>query len=144
MAIVQPLLETDTFRRSLVLDSAGTVSAESLRYGWVSIPTAEVSQELTAQQCNALYKATLEDIAAMDMTDTSLYSNQNCLVQITLDDTVHDREFSIYLNRQCTRTLALLQEWDIIQTPKDAFGIDDMGDYADTIEYPGITVPYSA
>ncbi len=144
MAIVQPLLETDTFRRSLVLDSAGTVSAESLRYGWVSIPTAEVSRELTAQQCNALYKATLEDIAAMDMTDTSLYSNQNCLVQIILDDTVHDREFSIYLNRQCTRTLALLQEWDIIQTPEDAFGIDDMGDYAGTIEYPGITVPYSA
>lgn len=145
MTIVQPLLETDTFRRSLVLDSTGTVSAEDLRYGWVSIPTAEVSRELTAQQCNALYKAALEDIAAMDMTDTSLYSNQNCLVQITLDDTVHDREFSIYLNRQCTRTLALLQEWDIIQTPEDAFGgIDDMGDYVDTIEYPGITVPYSA
>ena len=145
MSIVQPLLETDTFRRSLVLDSAGTVSAEDLRYGWVVIPTADVSRELTAQQSQALYQAALEDIAAMDMTDTSLYSNQSCLVQITLEDTVHDREFSIYLNRQCTRTLALLQEWDIIQTPEDAFGgIDDMGDYVDTIEYPGITVPYSA
>ena len=65
-------------------------------------------------------------------------------MQITLDDTVHDWESSIYLNRQCTRTLALLQEWDINQTPEDAFGIDDKGDYADTIEYPGITVPYSA
>ena len=139
---VKALTETDTFRRSLVLDAAEDISADNLRYGWVDIPVEEISQELTAQQSKDLYEAVLEDIAAMNMADPDLYRNQNCRVQIHLEDGVGDRDVAITLNPQCTRALALLQEWGIIQSPEVAFGaVDDDPDYVDTIEYPGITYP---
>lgn len=145
---VKALVETDTFRRSMVLDAADDISAGSLRYGWVGIPVEDVSQDLTAQQSKDLYQAVLEDIAAMNMTDPDLYRNQNCRVQIRLEDGVSDRDVAITLNPQCTRALALLQEWGVIQSPEDAFGaVDENPDYVDTIEYPGITdpvIPYSA
>lgn len=144
---VKKLVDTDTFRHSLVLDGIAS-SSDKLRYGWVNIPSADVSRELAAQQCRTLYEAVLEDIANLDMTDPALYQNQNCLLQIDLEDTGLDRDISVYLNRQCTRTLALLQQWGIIQTPEAAFGAAD--DYAgvqvgDTIEYPGFgfVAPYT-
>ncbi len=140
MTIVQPLLETDTFRRSLVLNVTGDINPDTLRYGWVLIPLKEVAQELTAQQCKTLYETVLKDIAAMDMTDDSLYYDNSCLVQITLEAVNIDWDISVYLNPQCTQTLALLQEWGLIQSPNDAFGAVDLGDYVDTIEYPGIAL----
>ena len=136
---VKALVETDTFRRSLVMDAADDISVDSLRHGWAFIPTEDVSVELTAQQSKALYQAVLEDIAAMNMTDPDLYRNQNCLVQLRLEDAAGDRDAAITLNPQCTRALALLQEWGVIQSPEDAFGAVDDTDYVDAIEYPGIT-----
>lgn len=135
MNLVLPLLETTTFRRSLVLNVTGDIDPDILRYGWVGIPMRDAYLELTAQQSKTLYETVLKDIANMDMTDDSLYYDQNCLVQITLEAVNMDWDISVYLNPQCTQTLTLLQTWGLIENPNDAFGAIDQGDYVDTITY---------
>lgn len=48
-----------------------------------------------------------------------------------------ERTVSARLNPQCTRTLALLQEWGIIGSPGEAFNATEEGDAEDTIAYSG-------
>lgn len=143
LTLVLPLLDTETFRRSLIL--SGTVdSASDLLYGYVNVSTADGSgrsYDLTTQQSRALYEAALEDAAHLDMTDDSIYYDSGRLVWINLEDKTSTGIY-LYLNPQCTRTLALLQTWGLIETPNDAFGgIVDQSDYVDAIEYSGITYP---
>lgn len=68
---VRAMLETETFRRSLVLDDVN-VNADALRHGYITNFAKEQRRELTAQECRLLYQTLLEDIAHMNMLDRDL------------------------------------------------------------------------
>ena len=132
LTAVRAMLETETFRRSLVLDSVN-VNAEALRHGYINNSDKALIRDLSAQECKLLYQTLLEDIAHMNMLDPDLYDYQNSRLDITLED--DEKTFSARLNPQCTRTLALLQEWGLIGSPGEAFDAADDGDAEDTIAY---------
>lgn len=134
LTAVRAMLESETFRRSLVLDSVN-VNAEALRHGYINNSDKDLIRDLSAQECRLLYQTLLEDIAHMNMLDPDLYDYQNSHFDITLED--DEKTFSARLNPQCTRTLALLQEWGIISSPGEAFDAADDGDAEDTIAYSG-------
>ena len=131
---VRAMLETETFRRSLVLDDVN-VNADALRHGYITNFSKERRRELTAQECRLLYQTLLEDIAHMNMLDPDLYDYQDPCLDIMLED--DEKTISARLNPQCTRTLALLQEWGLISSPGEAFGATDKEDAEDTIAYSG-------
>ena len=130
LTAVRAMLESETFRRSVVLDSVN-VNAEALRHGYINNSDKALVRDLSAQECKLLYQTLLEDIAHMNMLDPDLYDYQN----ITLED--DEKTFSARLNPQCTRTLALLQEWGLIGSPGEAFNATEEGDAEDTIAYSG-------
>ena len=132
LTAVRAMLESETFRRSVVLDSVN-VNAEALRHGYINNSDKDLIRDLSAQECKLLYQTLLEDIAHMNMLDPDLYDYQNSHFDITLED--DEKTFSARLNPQCTRTLALLQEWGLIGSPGEAFGATDDGDAEDTIAY---------
>ena len=132
LTAVRAMLESETFRRSVVLDSVD-VNADALRHGYINNSDKELERDLTAQECRLLYQTLLEDIAHMNMLDPALYDYQNSRLDITLED--DEKTISARLNPQCTRTLALLQEWGLIGSPAEAFGATDDGDAEDTIAY---------
>lgn len=134
LTAVRAMLESETFRRSLVLDDTG-MTAEKLIHGYIGYPYKDMDRELSAQECRLLYQTLLEDIAHMNMLDPDLYVYQDTVLQIMLDS--DERTVSARLNPQCTRTLALLQEWGIISSPGEAFNATDEGDAEDTIAYSG-------
>lgn len=134
LTAVRAMLESETFRRSLVLDDTG-MTAEKLIHGYIGYPNKDMDRELSAQECRLLYQTLLEDIAHMNMLDPDLYVYQDTVLQIMLDS--DERTVSARLNPQCTRTLALLQEWGIISSPGEAFNATDEGDAEDTIAYSG-------
>lgn len=134
LTAVRAMLESETFRRSVVLDSVN-VNAEALRHGYINNSDKDLIRDLSAQECKLLYQTLLEDIAHMNMLDPDLYDYQNSRLDITLED--DEKTFSARLNPQCTRTLALLQEWGIISSPGEAFDAADDGDAEDTIAYSG-------
>lgn len=131
---VRAMLESETFRRSLVLDDVN-VNADALRHGYITNFAKERRRELTAQECRLLYQTLLEDIAHMNMLDRDLYDYQDPCLDIMLED--DEKTVSARLNPQCTRTLALLQEWGLIGSPGEAFGATDKEDAEDTIAYSG-------
>ena len=131
---VRAMLESETFRRSLVLDDVN-VNADALRHGYITNFAKERRRELTAQECRLLYQTLLEDIAHMNMLDRDLYDYQDPCLDIMLED--DEKTISARLNPQCTRTLALLQEWGLIGSPGEAFGATDKEDAEDTIAYSG-------
>ena len=128
------MLESETFRRSLVLDDTG-MTAEKLIHGYIGYPNKDMDRELSAQECRLLYQTLLEDIAHMNMLDRDLYDYQDPCLDIMLED--DEKTISARLNPLCTRTLALLQEWGLISSPAEAFGATDDGDAEDTIAYSG-------
>ena len=132
LTAVRAMLESETFRRSVVLDSVN-VNAEALRHGYINNSDKDLIRDLSAQECKLLYQTLLEDIAHMNMLDPALYDYQNSHFDITLED--DEKTISARLNPQCTRTLALLQEWGLIGSPGEAFGATDDGDAEDTIAY---------
>lgn len=134
LTAVRAMLESETFRRSVVLDSVN-VNAEALRHGYINNSDKALIRDLSAQECKLLYQTLLEDIAHMNMLDPDLYDYQNSRLDITLED--DEKTFSARLNPQCTRTLALLQEWGLIGSPGEAFDAADDGDAEDTIAYSG-------
>lgn len=134
LTAVRAMLESETFRRSVVLDSVN-VNAEALRHGYINNSDKALIRDLSAQECKLLYQTLLEDIAHMNMLDPDLYDYQNSRLDITLED--DEKTISARLNPQCTRTLALLQEWGIISSPGEAFNATDEGDAEDTIAYSG-------
>lgn len=134
LTAVRAMLESETFRRSVVLDSVN-VNAEALRHGYINNSDKALIRDLSAQECKLLYQTLLEDIAHMNMLDPDLYDYQNSRLDITLED--DERTVSARLNPQCTRTLALLQEWGLIGSPGEAFDAADDGDAEDTIAYSG-------
>lgn len=134
LTAVRAMLESETFRRSVVLDSVN-VNAESLRHGYINNSDKALIRDLSAQECKLLYQTLLEDIAHMNMLDPDLYDYQNSRLDITLED--DEKTISARLNPQCTRTLALLQEWGIISSPGEAFNGTEEGDAEDTIAYSG-------
>lgn len=134
LTAVRAMLESETFRRSVVLDSVN-VNAEALRHGYINNSDKALIRDLSAQECKLLYQTLLEDIAHMNMLDPDLYDYQNSRLDITLED--DEKTFSARLNPQCTRTLALLQEWGLIGSPGEAFDATDDGDAEDTIAYSG-------
>lgn len=134
LTAVRAMLESETFRRSLVLDDTG-MTAEKLIHGYIGYPNKDMDRELSAQECRLLYQTLLEDIAHMNMLDPDLYVYQDPVLQIMLDS--DERTVSARLNPQCTRTLALLQEWGIISSPGEAFNATEEGDAEDTIAYSG-------
>ena len=134
LTAVRAMLESETFRRSLVLDDTG-MTAEKLIHGYIGYPNKDMDRELSAQECRLLYQTILEDIAHMNMLDPDLYVYRDTVLQIMLDS--DERTVSVRLNLQCTRTLALLQEWGIISSPGEAFNATDEGDAEDTIAYSG-------
>ncbi len=134
LTAVRAMLESETFRRSVVLDSVN-VNAEALRHGYINNSDKDLIRDLSAQECKLLYQTLLEDIAHMNMLDPALYDYQNSHFDITLED--DEKTISARLNPQCTRTLALLQEWSIIGSPGEAFNATDEGDAEDTIAYSG-------
>ena len=134
LTAVRAMLESETFRRSVVLDSVN-VNAEALRHGYINNSDKDLIRDLSAQECKLLYQTLLEDIAHMNMLDPALYDYQNSRLDITLED--DEKTFSARLNPQCTRTLALLQEWGIISSPGEAFNAAEEGDAEDTIAYSG-------
>ena len=134
LTAVRAMLESETFRRSLVLDSVN-VNAEALRHGYINNSDKALIRDLSAQECKLLYQTLLEDIAHMNMLDPNLYAYQDTVLQIMLDS--DERTVSARLNPQCTRTLALLQEWGIISSPGEAFNATEEGDAEDTIAYSG-------
>lgn len=134
LTAVRAMLESETFRRSLVLDDTG-MTAEKLIHGYIGYPNKDMDRELSAQECRLLYQTILEDIAHMNMLDPDLYVYQDTVLQIMLDS--DERTVSARLNPQCTRTLALLQEWGIIGSPGEAFNATEEGDAEDTIAYSG-------
>ena len=95
------MLESETFRRSVVLDSVN-VNAEALRHGYINNSDKALVRDLSAQECKLLYQTLLEDIAHMNMLDPDLYDYQNSRLDITLED--DEKTFSARLNPQCTRT----------------------------------------
>lgn len=119
---ILPLLETDTFRRNLVMNACGIRSAEDLRTGYWDFNDQQM--ELTQEQCRALYEAILEDAAAMDMTTVDLYENERCRVGLHLQNLDGDIYADLYLNQQCVRTIQLLQDWNIIENPAQVFSVD--------------------
>lgn len=131
---VRAMLESETFRRSLVLDDVN-VNADALRHGYITNFAKERRRELTAQECRLLYQTLLEDIAHMNMLDRDLYDYQDPCLDIMMED--DEKTVSARLNPQCTRTLALLQEWGLIGSPGEAFGATDKEDAEDTIAYSG-------
>ena len=132
LTAVRAMLETETFRRSVVLDSVD-VNADALRHGYINNSDKELERDLSAQECRLLYQTLLEDIAHMNMLDPALYDYQNSRLDITLED--DEKTISARLNPQCTRTLALLQEWGLIGSPGEVFDATDDGDAEDTIAY---------
>lgn len=134
LTAVRAMLESETFRRNLVLDDVG-MTAEKLIHGYISNPNKDLDRELSAQECRLLYQTILEDIAHMNMLDPDLYAYQDPVLQIMLDS--DERTVSARLNPQCTRTLALLQEWGIISSPGEAFNATEEGEAEDTIAYSG-------
>lgn len=134
LTAVRAMLESETFRRSVVLDSVN-VNAEALRHGYINNSDKALIRDLSAQECKLLYQTLLEDIAHMNMLDPDLYVYRDPVLQIMLDS--DERTVSARLNPQCTRTLALLQEWGIISSPGEAFNATDEGDAEDTIAYSG-------
>ena len=134
LTAVRAMLESETFRRSLVLDSVN-VNAEALRHGYINNSDKALIRELSAQESKLLYQTLLEDIAHMNMLDPDLYVYRDTVLQIMLDS--DERTVSARLNPQCTRTLALLQEWGLIGSPGEAFDATDEGDAEDTIAYSG-------
>ena len=134
LTAVRAMLETETFRRSVVLDSVD-VNADALRHGYINNSDKELERDLSAQECRLLYQTLLEDIAHMNMLDPALYDYQNSRLDITLED--DEKTISARLNPQCTRTLALLQEWGLIGSPGEVFDATDDGDAEDTIAYSG-------
>lgn len=79
------MLESETFRRSVVLDSVN-VNAEALRHGYINNSDKALIRDLSAQECKLLYQTLLEDIAHMNMLDPDLYDYQNSRLDITLED----------------------------------------------------------
>ena len=134
LTAVRTMLESETFRRTMVLSSVD-VNAEALRHGYINNFDKDLIRDLSAQECKLLYQTILEDIAHMNMLDPDLYVYQDTALQIMLDS--DERTVSVRLNPQCTRTLALLQEWGIISSPGEAFSATDEGDGEDTIAYSG-------
>lgn len=134
LTAVRAMLESETFRRSLVLDDTG-MTAEKLIHGYIGYPNKDMDRELSAQESKLLYQTLLEDIAHMNMLDPDLYVYRDTVLQIMLDS--DERTVSARLNPQCTRTLALLQEWGLIGSPGEAFDATDEGDAEDTIAYSG-------
>lgn len=134
LTAVRAMLESETFRRSVVLDSVN-VNAEALRHGYINNSDKDLIRDLSAQECKLLYQTLLEDIAHMNMLDPDLYVYQDTVLQIMLDS--DEKTISARLNPQCTRTLALLQEWGLIGSPGEAFDAADDGDAEDTIAYSG-------
>ena len=134
LTAVRAMLESETFRRSVVLDSVN-VNAEALRHGYINNSDKALIRDLSAQESKLLYQTLLEDIAHMNMLDPDLYVYRDPVLQIMLDS--DERTVSARLNPQCTRTLALLQEWGIISSPGEAFNATEEGDAEDTIAYSG-------
>ena len=132
LTAVRAMLESETFRRSLVLDSVN-VNAEALRHGYINNSDKDLIRDLSAQESKLLYQTLLEDIAHMNMLDPALYDYQNSHFDITLED--DEKTISARLNPQCTRTLALLQEWGLIGSPGEAFDAADERNAEDTIPY---------
>lgn len=118
-ARIQNLLETASFRRSVVMSTWGDVSVEALRTGYYDLGGQQT--ELTQEQARALYNAILDDAAAMDMTSVDLYEGEQCRMDIRVKNLDGSVQADLYLNRQCTRTLQLLQDWGIIESPDEIF-----------------------
>ena len=127
---VLPMLEMDSFRRSVVMDRSGLIKpdgrpaipspqlkAEDLRIGYWDYNGQQ--QELTREQVQALYTAIVADAAAMDMSKVDLRGDDYCRMYIHLRNLDNDIYVDLYPNRQCTRTLQLLQDWGIIERPDD-------------------------
>ena len=117
---ILPMLETESFRRSLVMLTSENPSVSDFRTGYYNL-WGETQQELTAQQSQALYEAITDDAAHMDMTAIDLYQGEQCKVDIYLQNLDGSVYAELYLNTHCTRTLQLLQEWGIIESPEDIF-----------------------
>ena len=135
---ILPLLETDSFRRSVVMDTpdvmrpdnqgspAPELKAQDLRTGYWDYDGQQ--EELTQEQAQALYAAILDDAAAMDMTTVDLNESDRCLLNIHLQKLEGDLYADLHLNSQCTRTLQLLQDWGIIESPDDIFTVETYTD----------------
>lgn len=118
-ARIQSLLETYSFRRGVVMSTWGDVSVEALRTGYYTLGGQQT--ELTQEQARALYNAILDDAAALDMTSADLYEGEQCRMDIRVKNLDGSVQADLYLNRQCTRTLQLLQDWGIIESPDEIF-----------------------
>ena len=105
---ILPMLETESFRRSLVMLTSENPSVSDFRTGYYNL-WGGAQQELTAQQSQALYKAITDDAAHMDMTAIELYQGEQCKVDIYLQNLDGSVYAELYLNTHCTRTLQLLQ-----------------------------------
>lgn len=129
-----PLLETDSFRRSAVISTWGNVNTQALRTGYYTLGGQQT--ELTREQARALYNAILDDAAALDMTTVDLYEGEQCRMDIRVQNLDGSVQADLYLNRQCTRALQLLQDWGIIESPDEIFVTEaiDGADHAQAYE----------
>ena len=73
----------------------------------------------------------------MDMSAVDLYEQERGNLAIHLQNFKGDISADLYLNTQCTRTLQLLQDWDIIENAEEIFNqtYEESADYVDTIAY---------
>lgn len=135
---ILPMLETDSFRRSVVMDETSGLTLSDIQTGYYDLGKGGVKQDtLSQEQSRALYEAILEDAAAMDMSAVDLYEQERCNLAIHLQNFQGNISADLLLNTQCTRTLQLLQDWGIIENAEEIFNqtYDESADYVDTIAY---------
>jgi len=119
---ILPMLETDSFRRSMVMDENSGLTLSDIQAGYYDLGKGGIKQDMLSQeQCRALYEAILEDAAAMDMSAVDLYEQERCNLAIHLQNFQGNVFADLFLNTQCTRTLQLLQDWDIIENAEEIF-----------------------
>lgn len=119
---ILPMLETDSFRRSMVMDENSGLTLSDIQAGYYDLGKGGIKQDMLSQeQCRALYEAILEDAAAMDMSAVDLYGQERCNLAIHLQNFQGNVFADLFLNTQCTRTLQLLQDWDIIENAEEIF-----------------------
>ena len=97
MKHILPMLETESFRRSLVMLTSENPSVSDFRTGYYNL-WGGAQQELTAQQSQALYKAITDDAAHMDMTAIDLYQGEQCKVDIYLQNLDGSVYAELYFN----------------------------------------------